>query len=63
VWIIREWQCISPGVTVKGFEKFCISNAVDGTDDMLWSDSEEDGSECEENEGTDCSNGDSDTHW
>jgi len=29
---------------VKGFKKFCISNAVDGTDDdMLWKGSEEDG--------------------
>jgi len=26
------WQCISPEVTVKGFKKFCISSAVDGTD-------------------------------
>jgi hypothetical protein len=37
VWIIREWQSISPEVTVKGFLKCCISSAVDGTDnDMLW---------------------------
>jgi hypothetical protein len=44
-------------VTVKGFVKCCISTAVDGTDDMLWSGSEEGGivrSQCEENEGTDC---------
>jgi hypothetical protein len=27
-------------VTVKGFEKCCTSNAVDGTDDMLWNGSE-----------------------
>jgi hypothetical protein len=41
---------------VKGFKKDCISSAVDGTDDMLWDDSEDDGdvrSECEEGEGTD----------
>jgi len=42
---------------VKGFKKYCISNAVDETDgDMLWDDSEEDGnvgSECEVDEGTD----------
>jgi hypothetical protein len=37
------WQCISPGVTVKGFRKYCISNAVDENDDMLWNGSEEDG--------------------
>jgi hypothetical protein len=51
-------------VTVKGFKKCCISNAVDGTDDMFWNGSEEDGdvrSECEEDEGTDCEDGDSDT--
>jgi hypothetical protein len=41
VWIIGKWQCISPEVIVKGFKKFCISKAVDGTDDnMLWNDSQ-----------------------
>ena len=52
-------------MTVKGFKKCRISNAVDGTDDdMWWNGSEEDGigrSECEEDEGTDCEDGDSDT--
>jgi hypothetical protein len=42
---------------VKGWKKWCIVNAVVGTeDDMLWNDSEEDGdvrSECEEDDGTD----------
>ena len=35
---------------MKGFKKCCISNAMDGTDDMLLNDSEEDQnvrSECE----------------
>ena len=40
---------------------------MDGTDDgMLWNDSEVDGyvrSESEEDEGTDCEDGDSDTDW
>jgi hypothetical protein len=40
---------------------------VDDTyDDMLWKGNEEDGnvrSECEEDKGTDCENGDSDTDW
>jgi len=40
---------------------------MDGTDDdMLWNGSEEDGvvrSECKEDEGTDCEDGDSDTGW
>jgi hypothetical protein len=59
------WQRILPEVTVKGCKKCCISNAVDGTDDnTLLNDNEEDGnvnSECEEDEGTDCEDGDSDT--
>jgi hypothetical protein len=54
-------------VTVEGFKNCCVSNAVDGTDDdMLWNDSEEDGnvrSECEEDEGTDCEEGDSYSEW
>ena len=52
---------------VKGFEKGCISNAVDATDSyMLWNDIIEDGnvrSDCEEDERADCEDGDSDTNW
>jgi hypothetical protein len=58
------WQCISPEVTVKGFKKCCISTAMGETDNMLWNAGEEDGnvrSECEEDESTDCEDGDSDT--
>ena len=44
MWITTAWQCISPEVTMKGFKKCCISNAVKGTDDdKLWNDSEEEG--------------------
>jgi hypothetical protein len=54
----NTWQRISLKVALKGFNKCCISSAVDGTDnDMLWNDSKEDRnvrSECEEDEGTDC---------
>jgi hypothetical protein len=61
------WQHSSPEVTVKCFKKYCVSNAVDGTDDnMLWNDSEEAGSvssECQEDKGTDCGNGQCDTDW
>ena len=32
MWIITAWQCISPEVTVKGFNKCCISSAVNETD-------------------------------
>jgi hypothetical protein len=35
MWIITAWQHISPEVTVKGFKKCCISNAMDETDNML----------------------------
>jgi hypothetical protein len=69
--LIYAWhdKRISPEVTVMGFKKSCISNALDRTDDnddVLWKDSEEDGnvrSECEEDEDTDCEDGDSDSDW
>jgi hypothetical protein len=58
------WQHISPEVIVKGFKKYCISSTMDEIDDdVLWNGSAEDGnvrSECEEDEGTDCEDGDSD---
>ena len=57
------WQRIPPEVTVKGF-KCCISTAVDETDTMLWNGGEKTwnvGSECEEDESTDCEDGESDT--
>jgi hypothetical protein len=54
-------------VIVKGFKKCCISSEVNGTDnDKLWNDNEEDvnvSSECQEDEGTDCEDGESDTDW
>ena len=52
---------------MKGFQKCCISSAMDGTeDDKLWNGSKEYGDirrECEEDEGTNCEGGDSDTDW
>jgi len=42
MWIITSWHCISPEVTVKGFNKCCMSTALDETD-ILWNGSEEDG--------------------
>jgi uncharacterized cysteine cluster protein YcgN (CxxCxxCC family) len=60
MWIKRAWQHISPEMTAKGCRKCCICNAMDGTDeDMLWNVR----SECEEDEGTDCEDGDSDSNW
>ena len=47
-------------------KKCCISNAVDENDDMVWNGSEEDGevrSGCEEDEGTNCVDGASNTDW
>jgi len=40
--------CISPQVNVKGFKKCCTSNIADGNDD---------------DDGTDCEDGDSDADW
>lgn len=44
-----------------------MCNAIGGTDDsMLWKGSEEDGNvrnECEEDEGTVCEDGNSDSDW
>jgi hypothetical protein len=67
MWIITTWQNISPEVIVKGCKKCCISTAKDETDNnVLWNCSEEDGnvrSECEQDEGADCEDGDSDIDW
>jgi hypothetical protein len=67
MWITMAWQCISPELTVKCFKKYCIANAMNGTDDdMLWNNSEKDEnvrSKCEEVESTDCEDGDSETGW
>jgi len=37
VWIITASQCISPQMTVKGFKKCCITNALDENDDDMLS--------------------------
>ena len=62
MWIILAWQNVTPEVTVMGFKKCCTSKAVDATsNDVLWNYSEEDKdvrNECEQDEGTDCEDGD-----
>jgi hypothetical protein len=67
VWLITVWQSNSPEVTVRGVKKCCMLSATDETEgDMLWNGSKEDGnvrSECEEDKGTDCEDGDSGTDW
>jgi hypothetical protein len=48
----------------EGLKQCCLSSAMDGTDDILWNVGEEDGNvsiECEEDEGTDCEDGETDT--
>jgi len=63
--ITKAWQCFSPDVTVNGFKKCCTSSAVDETD-MLWNGSEEERNirnECEEDEGNECEDGNSDPDW
>jgi hypothetical protein len=49
---------------MKGYKKCCIFNAMGGTGDDIWWNGGEDGNDrrkCEEHEGTDCEDGDSDT--
>ena len=57
----------STAETAKSIRKCCISRETDGTDgDMLWNGSGEGGNirgECEKDEDTDRSEGDSDTDW
>ena len=63
IWIIMTWQHISLEVFVKSFKKCSISNAVDGTGNMLWNCSEVCGyvkSQCKEDESTEYDN---DTEW
>jgi hypothetical protein len=61
------WHCITPEVTVKGFEKGCISHVVDATDGYMLGnyiiENGNVGSDCEEDEPADCEDGDSDTNW
>ena len=65
MWIIMAQQCFSPEVIVKGFKELYVSSTVDGTD-MLQNGSEENAdvrSDCKEDEGIDCADGDSATSW
>jgi len=54
------------GSDYEGLKLCCLSSVMDGTDDMLWNVSEEDGNvsiECEGGESTDCEDGETDTDW
>jgi len=58
---------MSPEVTVMDFKKCCLSSAVDESDDdILRYGSEKVGnvrSECEDDDGTYCEDGNSNTYW
>jgi len=59
-----DHKVMAPKMIVKGHKEGCTSNDMDRTDDMLWNDSEDRNvPEYEEDEDTDCEDGDSDTDW
>ena len=42
-WVSAAWKAIPESIIVRSFKKFCISNALDGSeDDILWEDDGED---------------------
>jgi hypothetical protein len=57
------WQHISPDVTVKGFKKCCLSNALDGTNEICLEEDGDDRGEWEKDEGTVCEDGKSGADW
>ena len=41
-WILESWEAISPATVRRSFLKCCITNAIDGTDDdVLWQDEDD----------------------
>lgn len=41
-WILESWEAISPTTVRQSLLKCCISNAIDGTeDDILWQDEDD----------------------
>ena len=42
-WMLAAWEAIPESIIVRSFKKCCISNALDGSeDDILWEDDDED---------------------
>ena len=42
-WVSATWKAISESIIVRSVKKYCISNALDGSeDDILWEDDGED---------------------
>ena len=66
MWMTKAQHHNLPEV-IWVFNKCCLSNAMDGTDDdTLWNGSGEDGDvrrQCGAVEGTNCEDGDSDIDW
>jgi hypothetical protein len=61
----NRWR-VSPEVIMKVFKKCCMFGAVGETGVMLWNGREEGGdvmSKCEEDDGTYCGDGGSDSDW
>ena len=41
-WVSAAWKAIPENIIVRSFKKCCISNALDGSEDILWEDDGED---------------------
>jgi hypothetical protein len=44
-WVITSWQLVKEEIVVKSFKKCGINNALDGTEDVLFEDSESENSD------------------
>ena len=42
-WVLVAWKAIPESIIVRSFKKCCINNALDGSEDaILWEDDDED---------------------
>jgi hypothetical protein len=42
LWVSAAWKAIPESIIVRSFKKYCISNALDGSqDDILWEDKDD----------------------
>jgi hypothetical protein len=41
-WVSAAWKAIPESIIVRSFQKCCISNALDGSEDDVWEDNVED---------------------
>ena len=35
-WVLAAWKAIPESIIVRSFKKCCISNSLDGSEDILW---------------------------